>query len=211
MAYCQIADLYAYGLQRGAFSNPGRLAQTANAASNTITLDQHGFSLNDLITLRVEGGGVLPAPLVAGVGYYVIPVGESAFSLAATFGGGAIDLTTAGSRMIVTIPVSRQAAIDWATALIDDLLPAHIVPLSAPINPSVVMTCAELAIGKLMQITGSGSKSIGDMVDAARKRLERWSAGVPLRGANVPPPANVAASATVPFLDSRGFSKFGGL
>ena len=211
MNYCAVSDLFANGLPRGALSNPGRLASAANATTNTIALDQHGLALNDQITVRAEGGGSLPAPLAPGVTYYAIPVNDGSFSLAATPSGAVIDLTTAGARIVVVVPIPYNAAIAFGAALIDDMLPAHIVPLIAPFSPIIVMTNAELAIGKLMQGTGSGSKSMGEMVDMARKRLERWAAGIPLRGTNVPPPANLAASASVPYRDPRGWSKFGGL
>lgn len=214
MSYCTVADLFANGLPRGALANPGRLVAGgggANVTTNALPLDQHGLSLNDQITLRAEGGASLPAPLVAGTTYYAIPINDGAFSVAAAPDGSAIDLTTPGARILVIVPIPYAAAIAAAEALINDMLPAHLVPLQPPYNPTIVLTCAELAIGKLLQGTGSASKSLGDMVDAARKRLERWSAGIPLRGANVPPAANVGVSATVPYVDVRGWSRFGGL
>lgn len=211
MGYCTVADLYLYGLPRGALSNPGRLAASASASTNTIALDQHGFVTGDEITLRAEGGGSLPAPLVAGAAYFVVAVGESAFSVAATPAGAVIDLTTPGARIVVTIKVSREAAIEFGTALINDKIPGHALPLTVPYPPLVVMTCAELAVGKLLSITGSGSKSLGEVVDAAMKRLDRWATGVPVRGANPQASANAAVSATAPALDSRGWSRWGAL
>lgn len=214
MDYCVVADLYSYGLQRGALANPGRLAATASSATNTFQLDQHGFALNDAVTLRAEsGGGALPAPLVAGVTYYAVPVNDSAFSVAASLDGAVIDLTTNGVRVVVGAQLPLAAAIKFGAALIDDMLPAHIVPLTAPFPPIVVMTNAELAIGKLTTSTGNSSKSLGEMVDAARSRLARWAAGVPLRGENVPPAANLSttAVATATARDCRGWRRWGGL
>jgi hypothetical protein len=212
--YCEISDLFANGLPRGALANAGRLVAGGGGASisaNTIPLDQHGLSLNDQFTLRAEGGGSLPAPLVAGTTYYAIPVNDGAFSVAAAADGAAIDLTTPGARILVVVGINYAAAIAYGAALIDDMLPAHLVPLVAPFPPIVTMTCAELAIGKLLQGSGSASKSMGLCVDEARKRLADWARGRPLRGANVPPAANVSVSATVPYRDGRGWSRFGGL
>lgn len=213
--YCVVADLFANGLPRGALSNPGRLVADgktgANTTTNTLPLDQHGFSLNDPLTLRVESNGSFPAPLAAGVTYYAIPVNDGAFSVAAAADGPAIDLTTPGARILVVAPIPYAAAIAYGKALIDDMLPAHLVPLTAPYPPIVVLTNAELAIAKLLQGTGSASKSLGDMLTEARKRMTDWSRGRPLRGENVPPPANVGVSATVPYADARGWSRFGGL
>ena len=112
MGYCTVADLYANGLPRGALANPGRVCRDgANVAANTIPLDQHGLSLNTALTLRAEGNGALPAPLVAGVTYYAIPAGEGSFALAAAADGAAIDLTTPGARIVVAVPVDYASAI----------------------------------------------------------------------------------------------------
>lgn len=199
-------------MPRGSLSNPGKLAASASAATNTIALDQHGFALNDPLTVRAEGGGSLPAPLVAGVTYYAIPVNESSFSVAAAASGAVIDFTTAGARIVVVAPVPVQAAIDFGAELINDSIP-HLLPLVAPYPPIIVMTNAELAIGKLMASTGSGSKSLGEMVDLARKRLERWATGVSVRGANAQPSANLAATtpATAAASDCRGWRRWGAL
>ncbi len=86
------------------------------------------------------------------------------------------------------------------------------MPLKAPYPPLIVFTAGELAIGKLMN--GSASKSLGDMVDAATKRLVKWAAGVPLRGANTSQqaPANLAVSSVcAPMFDAQGWRRFGGL
>jgi hypothetical protein len=209
--YCTSADLYSFGLPRGALQNPGRLASSVDTSTNTIALDVHGFETDDPIQFRAESGGSLPTPLVAGTEYYAIAVTDSSFQVAAAPAGAAIDLTTAGARIVVIAPLPLLASIAWASRLIDDMLPAHLVPLDEPLHELIRMTCAELAAGKLLTRTGSASKSLGEMVDAARKRLERWAKGVPLRGENVPPPANLAASATVPFKDPRGWNTWGGI
>lgn len=209
-AYCAPSDLYSFGLPRGAVPNPGRLADETSASANTISLDVHGFVLNDPVSFRAEAGGTLPAPLAAGSTYYAIPVTDSTFSVAATEGGAVIDLTTAGTRVLVIAPLPIDASIAWASRIIDDMLPAHAVPLEEPIHELVRMTAAELAAHKLT--TGKGSsKSLGEMVDAARKRLERWAQGIPLRGPDVPTATNLASAAAVPYVDSRGWSRYGGL
>jgi hypothetical protein len=55
------------------------------------------------------------------------------------------------------------------------------------------------------------ASSFSEIVDAARKRLERWATGVPLRGENVPEPANLAASASAPAADTSGWKTWGSL
>lgn len=216
MAYCVESDLYDFGLPRGGIPNPARLAAEppASVSSNAIELDGHGFALNDPVSFRAEAGGSLPSPLVAGTTYYAIPAGEGYFQVAATSGGAAIDLTTTGSGVVVLTPLPIDAAIEFASALIDDMLPSHVVPLTAPYPPIVVMTCAELAAAKLAARSGSASVSLTAMADAARKRLERWAQGVPLRGTNTAAqiPTNLAqvGSLTAPPIDVRGWRRWGG-
>lgn len=212
-AYCEPADLHSYGLPRGAIPNPGRTIASVSAGANTLTLDEHGFDTGDLVTFRAQGGGSLPSPLVEGTTYYAINVDDARFSVSATEGGAAIDLTTAGSRVLVISRLPREAAIRWASAIIDQSLPAHAVPLTAPYPDIVIATCAELAVGKLAPYTGAGSKSLADMIAAAHKRIERWAKGIPLRGDNTDtqPRTNTAAVASVPYIDTRGWNRYGGI
>lgn len=210
-AYCAPSDLYAFGLSHGAVPNPGRPVDSANATANTITLDVHGFVLNDPVSFRAESGGSLPAPLVAGSTYYAIPVTESTFSVAAAEDGAAIDFTSAGSLFVVITPLPVDASIAWASRLIDDMLPAGVVPLAEPIPEIVRMTAAELAAAKLAGRGGFASKPLTEIADAARKRLERWAQGIPIRGDNAPTPTNLASAAAVPYVDSRGWGRYGGL
>lgn len=212
MGYCEQADLYSYGLPRGALRNPGRLVGSVSAVTDSIELDDHGLVTNGVVTFRAEAGGSLPSPLVAGVEYFAVPTTDSAFQVAAFEDGPAIDLTTAGSRVLAIVKLSKADAIAWGAALIDDMLPGHAVPLTAPYPPIVVMTNAELAASRLLALTGGLTKTLGEIVDAARKRLERWGRGVPIRGTNAPDAGNLAlVSAAVPVSDTRGWTRYGGL
>ncbi len=213
-SYCEESDLYDFGLPRGAVPNPGRLAEGASASTDAITLGMHGFALDDEVVFRADGvNASLPAPLVEGTTYYAKPVSQLSFQVAATAGGATIDLTTAGQYILVIAPLNVAAAIEWASAIIDDMLPAHVVPMTAPYSKQVVMTCAELAAAKLAARAGSIGASLTAVADAARKRLERWANGVPLRGENAPDThTNTAASATSAALaDPSGWSRYGGI
>src|SRR6188474_2155774 len=184
MGYCSESDLWDFGVPRGSIPNGGRLAAEppASTTSSAIELDGHGFALNDPVSFRAEAGGTLPAPLVASTTYYAKPIDGAYFQVAAAADGVAITLTTAGSGVVVLEPLPIDAAIDFASALIDDMLPAHAVPLAEPYPTIIVVTCAELAAAKLAARSGSASVSLTGTLDAARKRLERWGQGVPLRG-----------------------------
>lgn len=210
--YCTPADLYSFGLPRGSLPNAGRLAGGVNVTTNAIELDAHGFETGDPVTFRAESGGVLASPIQAGVTYYAIPVTDSSFRVSLTVGGDAIDITTAGSGLIVIAPLPIASAIAWATKIVEDMLPAHVIPLD--VVPEIVkMTTAELAIAKLASITGGKSAVTTDMVDFAQKRLARWAKGVPLRGdANArPAAASCAQTAIAPFNDARGWHRYGGI
>ncbi len=211
MPYCTESDLYDFGIPRGAIPNGGRLAADppASTSTNAIELDGHGFASGDLVAFRAEGGGSLPSPLAEGTTYYALPVNDTHFQVSLTDGGAAVDLTTAGSGVVVLTPLPIDAAIAFASALIDNMIPAHAVPLAEPYPPIVVMTCAELAAAKLAARSGSSSVSLTATADAARKRLEHWAKGIPLRGtgASAQTPTNLAQSAVAPTLDVRGYAQ----
>lgn len=204
-SYCEPADLYAFGLPRGSIPHPGRLAGAVSISANTVELDVHGFAQNDLVSFRAEAGGALPAPLVVGTDYYVIPVTESTFQVATASGGVAVDLTTAGSRFVVIAPLPVAATIAAISSLIDDMLPGHVVPLTAPYPEIVRLTAAELVSQRL------GLRGGPEVVDTAFKRLARWAKGIPIRGTNAPTSAGLAVSAAAGYSDSRGWNTYGGI
>ena len=211
MGYCEPADLHAFGLPRGVIPSPGRLAGSVSVATNSVELDGHGYDTGDQVQFRAEAGGSLPVPIVEGTTYYAVDIDDAHFQVAPSLGGAVIDLTTAGSRVIVISRLPREAAIEWASRVVDDMIPAAVVPLSAPYPPLVRMTTAELAVWKLGVFSGNNPKSLTEMIDFAQKRLARWAKGVPVRGVNAPAPANLSASAAAFVTDSRGWSRYGGI
>lgn len=212
-SYCAPADLYLYGLPRGSFANPGRPAASVSTATSAIALDVHGFELNDPVTFRADAaaGASLPAPLLELVTYYAIPLDGDRFQVSASPNGPSIPLTTTGARVVVIAPLPIASAIEWASLIIEDMLPAHLVPIPAPVHELVRATCAELAAGKLLARTGSASVSLTTTITEAQKRLARWAKGIPLRGENTPTPANLAPAAlTASARDSAGWNRYGG-
>lgn len=217
MAYCSHSDLYAFGVPRGATPNPGRVL--ASAVSSTCTLDVHGFETGDAILFRPAGDGELPAELSEGVTYYAQAETEHAFKVRATPSGAALTFTDAEDPVLVIAPLNRDAAIEYADRLIDDMVPGQATPFDdTSVYPSGVpaivrMTSAELAGAKLLAMSGSASRSLAEVIDAAQKRLTRWAQGLPVRG--TPATSRTAsaqpAPATAPVSDSRGWRRFGGL
>jgi hypothetical protein len=207
--YCDESDLYDYGLPRGSLSNPAR-SVTADAAADSFTLDVHGFVDDDEVSFRADPGGSLPTGISAGVAYFAKRLSEYAFQVAATAGGPAIDLTTAGSRVVAYAPINLEAAIQWASRVLDDAMQGStVVPLTLPVPEIIKMTCAELAAGKLMS-GRNGSRALSEVVDSATKRAAKW-AKVRVQGENAKPPAGLAVSATVPYCDRRGWGRWGGI
>lgn len=148
--------------------------------------------------LRAEGDGSLPAPLLEATTYYAIRVDDFSFQVSASAAGPAIDLTTEGDRTIVIAPLPITKAIQWASALLMDQLPAHVVPESGPYPTIIVATTAELAIAKLLTYTGQGAAGLKQATDDALARARRWAQGVPLRGPNAPAAASLAFTKPVP-------------
>jgi hypothetical protein len=212
VGYCTSDDLYAYGLPRGGLPNPAREIYEVLPGSDQIVLDGHGFGTDVPVSFRADAGGSLPSPLSENVTYYATGVTDSVFVVSATVGGATIDITTAGSRILVIQPLPVDGAIAWASAVVDDLVSSHPTPFAAPYPPIVVMTTAELAVGKLMSLTGRGSEKLTEAVDAAQKRLEKWGHGNPIRGSGTSDltHTNLGARATAACVDRRGWHRSDG-
>lgn len=215
MPYCSPSDLYAFGVPRGATPNPGRAL--ASAEDSVCTLDGHGFETGDEILFRPAGDGVMPAGLSAGVTYYAQADTEHTFRVRATAGGAAITFSDADDPLMVIAPLNREAAIAWADRMLDDMAPGQAVPFDdVTLYPDGVpqiirMTSAELAAGKLTAVTGGASRSLSEIVDAAVKRVERWSKGLPVRNTPDASRTNLAVATSAAFCDPRGWRRFGGL
>lgn len=209
--YCTVADLYSYGLPRGGLPNPARLVDEVSVGDNSFALDEHGFVDGDELTFRADSiDGAMPGGLTENATYYALRVSDSAFRVSDSVSGGAVDLSSAGNRVMVAAPIPYTSAIRWASEIINDMLPAHIVPM-VTVPEIVRMTTAELAMGKLMSRQGAAAETLSAAVTGAQKRLERWAKGVPLRGPDAPARASLAASATSPYRDRSGWRNDGSI
>ncbi len=208
---CEPRDIWEH-LPKGTVANPGRLVALIDPAADAFTLGEHNFADGDVVRFRADAGA-MPAPLGAGTAYYTKPIDDARFQVAATSGGDAIDVTSAGRNVLVIAPVDYAAACRWASRIIEDMIPAHAVPFTSPVPPVLRLTAAEFAALKVMSKTGSGAPvSLTRFYDEARKRVERWATGVPIRDADATEPANLSASASsLPYEDRRGWSRYGGL
>jgi len=205
-AYATRGDVFKYGAPRGSLVSEGREVASSLASSNVLTLEGHGFETDDAVLVRAAEGGTLSAPLSAGTTYYVIRLTDSTFKLAATAGGSEINLSSDGVSMIVSIALPFDEILEFYSRWVDDLLPAHAVPLDSPYPVTVVATVAELAGKRLQQIAGVSSVAMTEIETGAKARLERWSKGIPLRDAAATAATNKAVTASlVGISDTRGW------
>jgi hypothetical protein len=201
--YCSRRDVNRW-LPSGEITGSSRLAASAIASNDTITLDGHGFETDDEVTVRAVEGGSLPAPLVADTTYYAIRLTNAAFKLAATAGGAAIDITADGDSVLVLRPPPFDDVIEYYSRWADTFIP-HLAPLEAPIHPLVKGIVAQLSAKALLNLDGKSSEIVNQAELAAKAQLERFAKGVPLRGATATSSANKAVSSTSVSSDPRGW------
>lgn len=207
MGYCNNTDVYNAGLPRGTLPNPGREIASVSTITSLLQLDGHGFASGQPIEFRSEIGS-LPAPLSEGTTYYALPATDSAFAVSSVAGGSAIGLTSTGSRVLVIAPLPFDEWIEWASAIVESFLPAHLVPLDAPYPALVVSVTADLAAMRGIQFVGGAQVDAQQRIASAQRTLEKWGRGQPIRGTNAPRIANTSALNPAS-VDSRGWSTNG--
>lgn len=72
-----------------------KLNFTANATSNVCTSTKHQFFDGDIVNLFTSG--TLPGGLSGGTDYYIVNATLDTYQLSSTFGGAAIDISSAGT------------------------------------------------------------------------------------------------------------------
>jgi len=197
--YCTREDVYRYGLPRGLLANPGRLVAAVYPSSDTLELDGHGFgdatSGRTAVLLRAEAGGSLPTGLSAGTTYYAEALTDATFQLyAASTGGTAIALSDAGSLVVVSAALPIDDVAERYSRWVDDMLPAHAVPLTAPYPIGIVAVVAELTATRLLLIAQQSSASMTEVEVGAKAQVERWARGLVVRDARATSPASLAVS-----------------
>lgn len=187
-AYCEQTDAYAW-TPRGSISNPAQ-SVAITAATDIITWDGHALADDDPLTFRAESGGSMPSPLVAGTTYYAIRMTDSTFKVAATAGGSAIDLTTAGSNVLGIAQPPWTRWIEEESALIEGNCPSHVVPFSE--TPPIVRRMVSLRVAVRARMWGGNStEPIQNEIDDALRMFTAWAKGQQIRGAIEPASAQV--------------------
>lgn len=216
VVYATRSDLDDFGgLPDGSLSNPGREIASVNTSADTLELDDHGFVTDEPLELRAAEGGSMPSPLVEGTTYFAIYVSDTRFKLAATAGGAAINLTTAGENVIVAKPLPIDRHLELYSRWVEGFLPAHLVPLevdgSGKYPIEIVAMVARLAGKALLNLNGKASELVDKEETVAMAQLKRWSAGIPLRDPGITASANLAITSTLgSSADPRGWAPNGG-
>lgn len=208
--YCERSDV-TRRLPLGAIASSSGIAAETSTGADTITYDGHGLETGDAVTVRAIANGSLPAPLVDGATYFALRVSNALFQLSTTPGGAAIDLTTVAVSMTVAREPAFEELIEFYSRWADTCLPAHLVPLELPIHPLVKGLVAELAAKRIMNIGGQESAVMTAAEVAAKAQLDRFAAGLPLRGAFITAPSNLAVTGSNVGSDPRGWGCSGRL
>ncbi len=203
-AYATRADVFKYGLPRGAMGNQSRLVESASTSDDSFELEGHGFETDDRLAFRAVEGGSLPSPLAAGTTYYAIRVSDSLFKVAASAGGAAVNLTTAGSQFVVTADLPFDEILEFYSRWVDGVIP-HLAPLESPYPKIVTGIVAMLAAKRLQEISGVLSESMGAVETGAKAQLERWAKGAVIRDGKATASSNLAISRPVRATDGRGW------
>lgn len=193
--YCSRGDVTAR-LPPGTVVSPAGILASCLASTDVLTYDGHGLETDDEVTVRAASAGTLSAPLAAGTTYYAIRLSNAAFQLAATAGGSAINITSNGVEMTVIREPKFDDVIEFCSRLADTSLPAHLVPLTAPIPPLVRGCVADMAAKRVLNANGQNSEAVKATDLEAKAILERFAAGMPLRGGTAQTPTNLAITAT---------------
>jgi hypothetical protein len=166
-----------------------------DTTNDRFSIAQHGLALDQVVELVEDPGGTLPSPLAKATAYYAIPVAssESLLQLAASAGGAAIDLTTAGTGtfgLFVPIASTISASLEYVSRKIDRYLIAHEVQLTAPYPVEIVGICAKLAARELLSRLGRSSDAVSEAAELAARELPHFARGVSLRDSTATASAN---------------------
>lgn len=208
MGYCTEADVYRQ-LPPGALANPARLVSAVSTSAETFSLDAHGLADDDAVQVRADAGGALPGNISAGTTYYAIVVDDATFKLAPTAGGAAINLTGTPTNVLLIRPLPIADWITDATDEINQVLPAHVVPIDdssiANVPRVVRVHCARRAALAGLIFTGGSTLDIERLTLASKYDMDAWAKGRPIAGAVVPERGNLAVRASTTAVDVRGW------
>lgn len=215
MGIATTQDFYAHGLTAEMCAAKPRSIVAVSPAADTLTIPSHGMPEDT--PFRFESNGALPAPLVAGRVYYVLPVADAddLIQVRETAGGPAVDITDEGDAnatpsVLVQTKAILQRVLDAASARMVEDMSAHRGPVSRADCPEHVIAaiCHEAApdfiITAGLQRAGFADPQIAARAANAREQRARYRAGRPVDGLRDATPAkadNAAVTITPPGAD----------
>lgn len=210
VAYATREDVYKHGLPRGAVIGRARPVASVDAASNRLALEGHGLSTDTAIQFVADDGGSLPTPLSAATVYYARPVSgsDSLFEVAASEGGAAVDLTTAGTlpfSMLVPVGPQLDALLEVYSRWVDGKAIGHEVPFTSPYPAWVTHAVAVRAAAHAARVAGLGGQAerLFEAETMLLRDIDAMAKGVPLRDAAATERRNLAVGRT-PSATRRG-------
>jgi hypothetical protein len=170
---------------------------------STVRLADHGYATNDIVRVIALPGGVLPSGLVDTSDYYAIRLDGDRLQFAAALSGPAVALGTTGTNpwgCYATNDAVALAAIEWCSRLIDQRIPAHVVPFASATLPYLLRgICAKLAcrelLARLRRVSAAGPGGVAIVeaqAERAERELDRMISGIPVRDAAATAPANLS-------------------
>lgn len=139
--YSTLQEFYAL-LKPEAIVNSARRVAAVNTTTNRLTAPGHALFAGDVLRFELNGAqfgdtAAMPSPLTEGTPYYALPAGSDVFAVAASAGGSAIDITTAGLGLlsfVVDMAATIQAALIRNGSRIDTCLKNRGVDIAAMIG-----------------------------------------------------------------------------
>jgi hypothetical protein len=216
-AYCTKDDALNW-VTHGSVTNPRRTIAAVHTDTDTLVVDDHrlktGYDVQ--IWLPRNGAGEMAEPLIEGTVYYAIRLSDSTFQVAATPADAAaanpIDITSEGCDMKLVAQIPWDAYIEGRSAKLDEQAIGNAFPLAEgePV-PIVVRDLVSIQVlGDAMRFVGDTDVDLSEEQERARKELEIWATGKPLRAKEAPAPTNTAVSGprlSGSAADSRGWSR----
>lgn len=150
--------------------NPVYKTFTVNTSTDVIAVTAHGYANGDMVIFRTASdGAVLPSPLVPELIYYVVNKTTNDFQVSTTSGGGAVDITSAGSGTLEVWKNDAEQGIDEVfsndiphscTAWARVALPSGVGDFDTKANPPTeLVVMAECQTGDTYDNTGSVTAS----------------------------------------------------
>jgi hypothetical protein len=199
--YCTVEDVFGV-VPASVLMRVALAVASASTTANTLTINGHGLAEDAPFDIVLQSGGTVAAPLAVGTTYYADPVSDVALRVRAEPGGDPIDLTTAGSGMMLRPscrPGIEERIVEYSR-WVEDRLPAHAVPLELESNgryhPTVRGMVALLAAEAALEDSGKTSESVTRRADRTRRDAELRLRGLPMRNAPAASPSNLAMGAS---------------